>query len=194
MTLRRVCVFCGSSAGTRAEYVDAATSLGNALADEGIALVYGGTKVGLMGAVADAVLRRGGEVMGIITDELHGAGIGHTTLSSLEIVDDMHARKARMAVLADGFVALPGGFGTWEELCEVVTWNQLGIHSKPVVLFDVAGYWDGFLAFATHAADEGFVRPQHRELLRVATTAEAVIKQLHVAMPPVIPKWAPRPG
>ena len=189
ISIGHVCVYCGSSQGKRAEYMAAARDLGRSLAVARIGLVFGGTDVGLMGAVADEVLTHGGEVTGVITEALHGKGIGHRALTRLEVVTDMHARKARMAELADGFVALPGGYGTWEELCEVLTWTQLGVHAKPAVILEVAGFWAPFVAFVAHASSEGFVKAAHRDLLRVAHSPEGVITELRRPLPPLTSKW-----
>lgn len=154
----RVCVFCGSAAGARPEYVAGATALGTGLADRGIGLVYGGASVGLMGAVADAALGAGGEVIGVIPQSLVDREVAHAGLSDLRVVGSMHERKALMAELSGAFVALPGGIGTFEELFEVWTWRQLGLHAKPIVLLDTAGYWAGLTAFLEHAGREGFVK------------------------------------
>jgi uncharacterized protein (TIGR00730 family) len=156
--LGRICVFCGSRDGARPEYVAAARSLGAALARRGIGLVYGGATVGLMGAVADAVMRAGGEVDGVIPGVLVEREIAPGTLSRLHHVGTMHERKALMARLSDGFVALPGGTGTLDELFEIITWAQLGIHDRPIGLLEVAGYWEPLLAFLRHAVDEGFIQ------------------------------------
>jgi uncharacterized protein (TIGR00730 family) len=193
--VERVTVFCGSSHGSRPEYTVAARGLGKELAARGIGLVYGGGRVGLMGEVADAALSAGGEVIGVITEGLLAAEIAHPELTRLELTASMHERKARMEALADGFLALPGGFGTWDELCEIVTWGQLGIHRKPVVLLDVAGYWAPFLAAADHAVAEGFVRAAHRAALRVAADPAAAVDLLLTPVATPTPKWvdAPRP-
>ena len=166
MTLRSVCVFCGASPGASPVYQEAAVALGRHLADRGLTLVYGGGAVGLMGTVADAALAAGGEVIGIIPQSLQEAEIGHKGLTRLEVVDGMHARKARMAELADAFVALPGGLGTLEELFEVWTWGQLGYHAKPLGLLEVNGFYDPLLTFLDHLVDERFVRAEHRGMLQ----------------------------
>src|ERR1700752_2183544 len=160
--MRRVCVFCGSNPGDRPLYADAAKELGVLLARSGIGLVYGGGRRGLMGIVADAALAAGAEVTGIITEQLHGLEHGHTELTAMHIVRSMHERKAMMARLADGFIALPGGFGTFEELCEMITWTQLAIHDKPCVAVNVEGYFDPLIAQFDRALAEGFIKPQHR--------------------------------
>ena len=190
--MRSVAVYCGSSPGFRPEYSDAAQSLGAILAHRRITLVYGGGHVGLMGVIADACLEAGGEVHGVITEALRDAEVAHPGLTRLEVVPDMHQRKERMASLADGFVAMPGGFGTWEELFEVVTWSQLGTHSKPVCLLDVLGFFDHLLAFARHAAAEGFIKDSNLDLIRVTSDANSVLATLEVPMQPRVAKWAGR--
>jgi uncharacterized protein (TIGR00730 family) len=187
--IRSVAVYCGSSSGTHAEYTEAATELGMLLAQRGLTLIYGGGKVGLMGAVADSVLRNGGRVVGVITEALRNAEIAHTGLSELETVANMHERKLRMAHLADGFIALPGGFGTWDELCEVLTWTQLGIHHKPVVLVNTRDYWNSLLAQARHAAAEGFMKPVHAGLMRSAPTPTEALDLLVAPIPLPESKW-----
>ena len=177
---RRLCLYCGSSSGSRPEFADAAAELGRTMASRGIGLVYGGGSVGLMGVAADAALAAGGEVVGVITEQLLAAEVAHRGVTSLEVVGSMHERKARMCDLADGFVVLPGGFGTVDEFAEMLTWNQLGIVAKPVVLVDLHGYWALFLDWIEHAAELGFVRPAHRGLARRASTvAEAIDLALH---------------
>lgn len=176
--LQRVCVFCGSKHGRQTGYTMAARKTGRVLAEQGMGLVYGGGDVGLMGEVADAALEAGGEVTGIIPSFMVGQEVAHHGLTDLEVVDSMHERKARMAELADGFVALPGGWGTLEELFEVVTWAQLGLHAKPVGLLDVGGFFDDLLQFLDRAVAEGFVTEAHRGLL----TADDDIERLLDAM------------
>lgn len=171
----RVAVYLGSSAGSRAEFAAAAEQTGRLLARAGIGVVYGGASVGLMGVLADAALAAGGEVIGVIPDGLFAAEVAHQDLTRLEVVGSMHARKARMAELADGFAALPGGLGTLEELLEILTWQQLRLHGKPVVLLDVGGFWDGLLRFVDSLVDAGFVPPASRQhLARAASPAELV--------------------
>jgi uncharacterized protein (TIGR00730 family) len=177
-TLRRVCVFCGSAAGTRPEYAAVARELGTTLAERGIGVVYGGASIGLMGVVAEAALAAGGEAIGVIPQALVDREVAHTGLSALHVVGSMHERKALMADLADAFVALPGGIGTLEELFEVYTWRQLGLHDKPIALLDVAGYWAGLAAFLDHAEGEGFLRAGHREALVHAAGVEALLTWL----------------
>jgi uncharacterized protein (TIGR00730 family) len=176
--VRRVCVFCGASSGRLAAYADAARSIGTALADRGLGLVYGGGRVGLMGAVADATLARGGEVIGVIPRELVDRELAHSGLTELHVVGSLHERKALMAELADGFVALPGGFGTLDELLEQLTWSQLGLHAKPVGLYDVEDYWRPLIALARHATEEGFVRESDLAAIAVAEDAEGLLDRL----------------
>jgi uncharacterized protein (TIGR00730 family) len=192
MALRRVCVFCGSSSGRRPDYLDAARALGAELAARGIGLVYGGAHVGLMGAVADACRAAGGEVTGVIPASLVEAEVAHTALDDLRVVGSMHERKALLSDLSDGFVALPGGFGTFEEFCEVLTWSQLGLHQppKPCGLLDVAGFFGLLVALFDRAVDEGFVRPEHRGLVLVSSAPGEVLDALAAwEAPPPTRKW-----
>jgi uncharacterized protein (TIGR00730 family) len=163
--LRRICVFCGSNSGTQPIYTHAAETVGRLLAEQGIELVYGGGNVGLMGTIADTCLQHGGRVIGVIPQLLVAKEVAHAGLTELRIVGSMHERKALMAELADAFIALPGGFGTWDEFCEILTWSQLGIQRKACALLNVNGYYDALLQMADHAVAEGFVRPAHRALL-----------------------------
>ncbi len=160
--MKRICVFCGSSPGAHADYLAAAGDLGRELTERGWSLVYGGASVGLMGHIADSVLSRGGEVIGVIPESLEKKEIAHPGLSELHIVDSMHERKALMADLSDGFVALPGGLGTLEELFEMLTWSQLGFHTKPSGLLNIRGYYEKLLAFLDHTVSERFVGAEHR--------------------------------
>src|ERR1700730_3012720 len=160
--VRTVCVFCGSSPGRRPEYLDVATEVAHALVARNLRIVYGGAHLGAMGALADAALADGGEVIGVIPADLVRAEVAHRDLTDLRVVGSMHERKALMARLADGFVALPGGLGTLEELAEAITWSQLGLHAKPTGLLNVLGYYDSLLRFLDHAEAERFVRPEHR--------------------------------
>lgn len=176
--LRRVCVFCGSKHGVRPEYTEAARAMGTALAAAGIDLVYGGGRVGLMGEVADAVLDAGGEVIGVIPHHMSDREIAHYGLTDLRIVGSMHERKALMYELSDGFVALPGGLGTLEELFEITTWSQLGLHAKPTGLLDVDGFYGPLVVFLDRLVSEGFVAERHRRLLRVADTPAAILERL----------------
>ncbi len=169
--IRRVAVFCGSALGNNPAFRAEATALGAAIAKAGLGLVYGGASSGLMGAVADAALAHGGSVIGVLPDALNGREIGHTELTSLEIVPTMHERKARIHELADAFFVLPGGFGTLEELLETVTWAQIGLHAKPCILINTANYWNGLLAFLDTAVAAGFIEARNKQLLRVAANA-----------------------
>lgn len=192
VAIKRVAVYCGSSSGSRSAYLEAAISTGRVLAQRGLELVYGGGHVGLMGAVADAVLSEGGVAHGVITEALLDAEVAHAGLTTLEVVPTMHQRKARMADLADGFIALPGGFGTLDELCEVLTWTQLGIQRKPIALVNVCGYWDPLLAMAALAATEGFMKGVHRDLLRSSADPAEAIDLLFAPIPIPEPKWLNR--
>jgi uncharacterized protein (TIGR00730 family) len=188
--MRSLCVFCGSSAGSREAYRSAARRLGDLLAAEGVGLVYGGGHVGLMGVLADAVLRGGGEVVGVIPQALVDRELAQQNLTRLEVVDTMHQRKARMADLADGFAALPGGFGTADELFEILTWAQLGLHAKPVALLNVAGFFDQLLAWVDRCVAEGFLRPENRDLFVTAADADELLRRLFHSKPvPHVPKW-----
>lgn len=182
--LKRVCVFCGSSVGGKPVYAEAARALGRAVAARGLGLVYGGGAVGLMGIAADAALQAGAEVIGVIPYGLLKREVGHGGGVEMHIVDTMHQRKAKMAELSDGFVVLPGGYGTLEEAVEALTWAQLGIQDKGVVFLDVDGYWAPFMAALDHMAAEGFVRPMHRPLAMHATTPEAALDALAGFAPP----------
>ncbi|MBK9167708.1 MAG: TIGR00730 family Rossman fold protein [Bryobacterales bacterium] len=190
--LRQICVYCGSSAGSRPVYREAAHRTGELLARRKIGLVYGGGDVGLMGVVADACLAAGGEVIGVMPQALVEREIAHQGLTRLHIVRSMHERKALMADLSDGFLALPGAWGTLDELCEALTWAQLRIHGKPCGLLNVEGYFDGLLAFADHAVREGFLKPVHRGLLLSGTDPEALIATLLTARVPAADKWIER--
>lgn len=189
MPVRSVCVFCGASIGTHPAYREAAVALGQAIARRGLTLVYGGSSVGLMGAVADAAMAAGGEVIGVMPQSLIDAEIGHKGLPRLEVVDGMHARKARMAELSDAFIALPGGLGTLEELFEVWTWGQLGYHAKPLGLLDVNGFYEKLGGFLDHIVEEGFVRPQHRAMLLLGKQPDELLNAMEEFVPPVLPKW-----
>lgn len=176
--VERVCVFCGASSGRVPAYADAARAFGAAAAGRGLGIVYGGGRVGLMGAVADAALGAGGEVVGVIPQELVERELAHGGLTELHVVGSLHERKALMAELAGGFVALPGGFGTLDELMEQLTWSQLGLHLKPVGLLDVAEYWRPLIALARHATEEGFVREADLAAIAVADDAELLLDRL----------------
>ncbi len=176
--MQNVCVYCGSSDDVAGSYRGAARDVGAELARRGIGVVFGGGSVGLMGEVADAAMAAGGQVVGVIPRKLEQFELGHRGITRLEVVEDMHARKLRMAEISDAFIALPGGWGTWEEMFEAVTWTQLGYHKKPVGVLNVDGYYDHLLAFVDHAAKEGFVRPHVRHLLAHATEIGALLKAL----------------
>jgi len=173
---RRVAVYCGSADGSNPAFRVEATALGRAIAAAGLELVYGGANVGLMGAVADAALVGDAKVTGVLPDVLAGREIAHVGLTALEMVPTMHERKARMAELADAFLVLPGGYGTLDELMEAVTWAQLGMHAKPCILINTAGYWNGLLAFLDSAVAAGFLRTENRELLLVASSASEAVR------------------
>jgi len=190
--MRRICVFSGSSPGARPEYAAAARLLGAALAGRGLGLVYGGAKVGLMGVVADAVLAGGGEVIGIIPKRLMTKELAHTGLAELRVVASMHDRKREMADLADAFVALPGGIGTLEELTEVLSWAQLGLHAKPCGVLEVAGYFERLVGFLDHAVTERFLQPAHRAMLVVGDDPDTLLDRLAAYRAPVVEKWLDR--
>jgi uncharacterized protein (TIGR00730 family) len=191
--VRRVCVFCGSSPGARPAYAEVTADLARVLAAEGLGLVYGGAGVGLMATLADTVLDEGGEVIGVIPRALVEKEIAHSGVSDLRVVDSMHERKALMADLSDAFVALPGGLGTLEELLEIFTWAQLGLHHKPCALLDVEGYYAGLADFLAHAVEERFLREEHRAMLIVEREPRALIDRLNRFEPGgVQPKWIDR--
>jgi uncharacterized protein (TIGR00730 family) len=187
--IQQLCVFCGSSSGNNPAYANAAEHLGRELAAAGIGLVFGGGRVGLMGALANAVLAAGGRAVGVIPKSLVEKEIAHTSLTELRIVNSMHERKALMADLADAFVLLPGGFGSWEEFCEIFTWLQLGIHRKPCGVLNVAGYYDSLIAQASRAVSDGFLRASHLESLMIETDPSALLSRL--ASAPILQetKW-----
>jgi uncharacterized protein (TIGR00730 family) len=187
--MRALCVFCGSSPGTRPDYTATARRLGAVLAARHVRLVYGGARVGLMREVADAVLNAGGEVTGVIPEGLRAREVAHTALSDLRVVSSMHERKAVMADLSDGFVAIPGGAGTLEEFFEVWTWAQLGIHSKPCAVLNVSGYFDGLLAFLDHAVGEQFLRREHRAMVLVDDEPGRLLDRMAEYRAPEIAKW-----
>ncbi len=176
--LRRICVYCGSSNGARPRYVEQAQALGRSLAARRIGLVYGGGGIGLMGACAEAVLNAGGEVIGVIPQALALKERLNDLLTDLRVVHTMHERKSLMVELADGFIALPGGFGTYDELFETITWAQLGIHQKPIGVLNVEGYFDPFLAVVERAVSEGFVLAKYRQLIRVSTEVEDLLERM----------------
>ena len=177
-SIKSICVFCGSSSGARPEYAAVARELGGLLASAGIGLVYGGGHVGMMGHIADAALAAGGHVVGVIPQHLMRPEVAHQRLDELIVVDSMHTRKRTMAERSDAFIVLPGGFGTFEEMFEMVTWAQLRLHAKPVGLVNCFGYFDHLLAFLRHAATEDFLRPQHRNLLLVEASAPSLLDRI----------------
>ena len=190
--MRRICVFCGSSAGSRPEYRWCAEELGAELAGRRIGLVYGGGNVGLMGAIADAVLKAGGEAIGVIPEHLMTREIGHKRLTKLHIVGSMHERKALMADLADAFIALPGGFGTLEEFFEVLTWSQLGLHVKPCGIINVLEYYNPLLRMLDHAVEERFLKSQNRALVLARNTPSELLEALKQWRPMHVEKWLDR--
>lgn len=190
--MKRVCVFCGSSPGARQEYVDAAVHLGEILAERKVGLVYGGGNVGLMGYTASAVVHSGGEVIGVIPKSLVKREVAYTGPIDLRVVDTMHERKALMADLSDGFIALPGGLGTLEEFFEVLTWSQLGMHKKPCGFLNIAHYYDRVLGFLDHSVDQLFIEPEHRAMVLVDESPEGLLDQFDAYRPPTADKatWA----
>ena len=190
--MQSICVFCGSNFGARDAYAEAAQRLGRLIAERGLRLVYGGAKVGLMGALADAALAAGANVVGVIPGALVEREIAHAGLTEIRTVNSMHERKALMADLSDGFVAMPGGAGTMEEAFEVWTWGQLGHHRKPVGLLNVAGFFDPLLAFLDHQRREMFMRQEHRDMLLVENDPARLLERFDSYQPPVVDKWIRR--
>jgi uncharacterized protein (TIGR00730 family) len=190
--MKRICVFCGSSAGSQPEYRACAQQLGAELTRRKIGLVYGGGDVGLMGAIADSVLESGGEAIGVIPEHLMSREIGHNRLTKLHIVHSMHERKALMSDLSDAFIALPGGFGTLEEFCEVLTWSQLGLHAKPCGVVNVLGYYTPLLAMLDHAVQERFLKPQNRALVLARDKPAELLQALEDWRPVHVEKWLDR--
>lgn len=191
--MRRVCVFLGSNPGTNPNYLAATRALGAEIARRGLTTVYGGSNVGLMGELANAALAAGGEVIGIIPEALRQKELAHEGLTTLTVVSSMHERKAAMAELADGFIALPGGLGTLEELCEVLTWAQLGFHKKPCGLLDVDGYYAPLCAFLDHAVTEGFIMAAHRGMLLSDPSPAALLDSFASYKAPTVTKWVTKP-
>ncbi|MBK8809790.1 MAG: TIGR00730 family Rossman fold protein [Acidobacteria bacterium] len=187
--MKSITVFCGSNSGFRSEYAEAAKRLGNLFVSAGIRLVYGGGKVGLMGVIADEVMRGGGTVVGIIPDSLERKEVGHREVTELLVVDSMHERKAKMAEFADGFIAMPGGIGTFEEFFEILTWAQLGFHNKPCGILNIAGYYDGLLALCDNAVTEGFLRREHRQLIIEDSDPELLLSKMKEFEPTHLEKW-----
>jgi uncharacterized protein (TIGR00730 family) len=190
--MKRICVFCGASTGRNGRYAELARRLGRTLARRGVGLVYGGGGVGLMGVLADATLEAGGEVVGVIPQALQLRELAHAGLTELRVVRSMHERKAMMADLSEGFVALPGGMGTLEELFEVLTWAQLGLHARPCGLLDVDGYFRPLTAFLDHAVTEGFVRPEHGRILHVEEDPDVLLDRFLAYQPPAVQRWVDR--
>jgi len=186
---KRFCIFCGSSVGSRPSYASAAVSLAAQLVSQKISIVYGGGRVGLMGALADAALERGGEVIGVIPRALLQKEIAHQRLTDLRIVESMHERKALMAELADAFIALPGGYGTFEEFCEILTWTQLGLQQKPCGILNADGYYDPLLALFDHAVQESFLKLEHRRLVLADSSAESLVRRMMQYEMPPVEKW-----
>lgn len=187
--MKRICVFAGSSAGSQDEYRAVAQDLGRILARRGTGVVFGGGSIGLMAAVADAALAERGHVIGVIPGALVLREVAHHTVSELHIVRSMHERKAMMADLSDGFIALPGGWGTLEELFEVLTWSQLGLHKKPCGLLNVRGYYDQLLGFVNHAVGQGFLKPEYRAMISVADSPAALLDLMAAYRAPEVPQW-----
>lgn len=187
--MKSITVFCGSNSGFRNDYAEAARSLARLFVAQNIRLVYGGGNVGLMGIIADEVMRTGGEVIGIIPESLDQKEVGHRGLTELRVVSSMHERKAQMAELADGFIAMPGGIGTFEEFFEILTWAQLGFHDKPCAVLNIAGYYDGLLALCDNAVAEGFLRPAHRALILEDVNPEILLEKMRNLKPLQVEKW-----
>ncbi|MDH3492572.1 MAG: TIGR00730 family Rossman fold protein [Acidobacteriota bacterium] len=187
--LNTVCVFCGSNPGTEPEFLEAATETGKFLAENRIGLVFGGGRVGLMGRVADTVMAAGGKVIGVIPRDLAEKEVAHQNLTELHVVESMHKRKALMAKLSDGFVAMPGGFGTFEEICEVITWTQLGFQQKPCGILNTNGYYKNLIALFDNATEKGFIRSEHRRLVLVSDKIDDLIDQLTDFEPTRLEKW-----
>jgi uncharacterized protein (TIGR00730 family) len=187
--MKRICVFCGSSPGKRPDYEEAARAMGRELVERGISLVYGGGNVGLMGVIADTVMKAGGEVIGVIPQALADREIANIGVTDLRIVDSMHTRKAMMADLSDAFIAMPGGVGTFEEFFEAVTWTQLGVHRKPCGLLNAADFYGPLVEFIDRAVTEGFIRPVHRAAIVVDDDAARLLDKLSAVELPDVPKW-----
>jgi uncharacterized protein (TIGR00730 family) len=192
MVMKRVCIFCGSSPGRDPIYLDTARHVGRLLAERGLEMVYGGSHVGLMGAVADAALNAGGHVIGVIPQGMVDREIAHTGISDLRIVKTMHERKAMMETLSDAFLALPGGMGTLEEVCEIYTWGQLGLHAKPCGLLNIAGYYDPLLQLLDNAVAAGFLRPTHREAVLSDADPAALLDRFATYRHAIADKWLTR--
>jgi len=191
--MRRLCVYCGSSNGARPAYAAAAEDLANVLVRHEIELVYGGADIGIMGVIANAVLAQGGKVHGVIPQMLVDKEIAHQGLTELHVVGSMHARKTMMAALSDGFIAMPGGYGTLEEIIEIITWGQLRFHDKPCGLLNVDGYFDALLSYLDHACEEGFLRRRNRDMLLVDSDPTSLVQQFERYTAPHVDKWVPGP-
>lgn len=190
--MKSITVFCGSSSGFRKEYAEAAKELGRNLVAQNIRLVYGGGNVGLMGIIADEVMKNGGEVLGIIPESLDKKEVAHRQITELRVVGSMHERKALMAEFADGFIAMPGGIGTFEEFFEILTWAQLGFHHKPCAILNVANYYDGLLSLCDNAVNEGFLRQKHSELILVDSDSVKLLEKMKNYSPQAVEKWIDR--
>ena len=193
MQIEKICVYCGSSSGARPEYMDAAARLGDLLASRKIGLVYGGATCGLMGAVADSVLEKGGAVVGVIPEQF-SARVGHTRLTELHVTPTMHTRKQKMFDLSDAFIALPGGLGTLDEMFEMFTWGQLGIHAKPCGFLNIAGYYDGLIRFIDHAVQEGFIHSRHRAMIMIESDPVRMLDRFFNFQPRRVDKWTGEVG
>jgi uncharacterized protein (TIGR00730 family) len=191
-SMKKICVYCGSSSGKSPEYLESARVLAKEMVKRNIGLVYGGANVGIMGEIANTMLANGGDVTGIIPQSLVDKEVGHFGLTELKVVGSMHERKAIMADLSDGFIALPGGLGTLEELFEVLTWSQLGFHHKPCALLNIKQYYESLSVFLDHAVDEEFVKPIHREMLLVASDPSQLLDAMESYQPPAVDKWIER--
>jgi uncharacterized protein (TIGR00730 family) len=187
--MKRICVFCGSNHGVRPAYAQAAEALARHLVKLGIGIVYGGGNIGLMGVLADTALAAGGEVTGVIPQALFAKEVGHAGVADMRIVGSMHERKALMAELSDGFIALPGGWGTFDEFCEILTWAQLGLHRKPCGILNVEGYYDPLLKMFDHCVAEGFLKPEYRPLVIAASDPEELIAKMRGYQPPSLNQW-----
>lgn len=187
--MKNICVYCGSSPGNKAEYAEGAKALARALVANHLGLVYGGSNLGLMGVVAQEVLALGGSAIGIIPESLVTKELAHPALTELHVTRNMHERKAMMAEMSDGFIALPGGLGTFEELFEILTWAQLSFHHKPVGILNVSGYYDGLLSFLDHAHNQEFIRPQHRSMLMAKTCSVELLEAFKKYVAPAAVKW-----
>jgi uncharacterized protein (TIGR00730 family) len=189
MTIKSICVFCGSGTGNDVRYMEAAYQLGQLLANRGMRLVYGGAKLGLMGAIADGVLSEGGTAVGVIPHFLCTKEVAHGGLSELILVDTMHERKLKMHELSDGIITLPGGWGTMEEMFEMLTWGQLGLHQKPLGLLNINGYYDGLKQFTNTMVEEGFLKKELTDMLLMHEDAKVLLQQMNSYVPPAVPRW-----